>query len=319
MFWRAIVVLGGLSFVTGGCNVLNEARCASVDLGDADRNVSYECLPANQGDMSASQAEWLMFLGGAMVVIAAWPLIRAIFFNHVAARVDRDEYVARHPGSSSAHYHHAVSGQHTETGAGAPLNGSARDPLAASLAAVLRHVASQDPDRSSVESPGWSLAELMLVAASNDTITQVQAHQMLETASYGDLDPSILDEKIKRLLLKSALEVAFADGSVSLGERASLGRVIQDLWGHSHHTAQQIVSELISTVTAAGDDPERQAALTVMGLSEDATAAEIRSAYLALVSEHHPDRAAPANRAQATDRTAQINGAYGYLIAPAGA
>ena len=181
------------------------------------------------------------------------------------------------------------------------------------------HVASQGTNRSSVESPGWSLAKLILVAASNDTITQVQAHQMLETASYGDLDPSILDEEIKRILVRSALEVAFADGSVSLGERAALARVIQDLWGHPHHAAQQMVSELISDISTAGDDPERQAALTVMGLSEDATAAEIRSAYLALVSEHHPDRAAPANRAQATNRTAQINAAYGYLTAPAGA
>ena len=124
MFWRVVVVLGGLSFVAGGCNVLSEARCASVDFGGAGRNVSYECLPGNQGEMSASQAGWLMLLGGAaMVMVAAWPLIRTMCSNLVAVRVDLDEYVvghygssSAHYGSSSAHYHHAVSGQHKNAG-----------------------------------------------------------------------------------------------------------------------------------------------------------------------------------------------------------
>ena len=89
--------------------------------------------------------------------------------------------------------------------------------------------------------------------------------------------------------------------------------VIRDLWGHSEEAARLTFATLISVLTS-DHDPKKTAALQTLGLSDAATTADIREAYLALVRQHHPDLASPDDRADATAKTAEINAAYDYLL-----
>lgn len=57
-------------------------------------------------------------------------------------------------------------------------------------------------------------------------------------------------------------------------------------------------------------------AYRVLKVSPDATQAELKSAHRALVREHHPDRAAPAQRAAADRVLRDINVAYGLVRDP---
>jgi DnaJ-domain-containing protein 1 len=64
---------------------------------------------------------------------------------------------------------------------------------------------------------------------------------------------------------------------------------------------------------ASGDDP-----YVVLGVSPEASAAEIRRAYQERIHAYHPDRvasAAPELRQLAEERTKQLNAAYAKLAA----
>jgi hypothetical protein len=60
---------------------------------------------------------------------------------------------------------------------------------------------------------------------------------------------------------------------------------------------------------------ERRAALTVLGLSDDATAADITQAYRRLAKVTHPDTAGPTDR-DAARRFSALTDAYRSLTAP---
>lgn len=55
----------------------------------------------------------------------------------------------------------------------------------------------------------------------------------------------------------------------------------------------------------------------ILGVSREATPAEIKKAYRRLAREHHPDRATEARRASAEERIKEINEAYEVLKDPA--
>ncbi|MEZ0470882.1 J domain-containing protein [Luteimonas salinilitoris] len=64
--------------------------------------------------------------------------------------------------------------------------------------------------------------------------------------------------------------------------------------------------------------PRRAAPYRVLGVSDDASQAEIDQAYRRLMAQHHPDRlsgAAPELRAQAEKKAQEINGAYDRIKA----
>ncbi|MBD3365916.1 DnaJ domain-containing protein [candidate division WWE3 bacterium] len=54
----------------------------------------------------------------------------------------------------------------------------------------------------------------------------------------------------------------------------------------------------------------------ILGVSKDASAAEIKKAYKKLAKEHHPDMVDPADKAQAEKRFKEINEAYQVLSDP---
>ena len=77
-------------------------------------------------------------------------------------------------------------------------------------------------------------------------------------------------------------EIAKADGSVATTEVAALRELIAHL-GLAPNLAEQLLSLGGTTL---------EEAYRVLGLTPDATDAEVRSAYRKLVVEHHPDRVA---------------------------
>ena len=54
----------------------------------------------------------------------------------------------------------------------------------------------------------------------------------------------------------------------------------------------------------------------MLGVARTATQAELKAAHRALVRRHHPDLAAPEERAAATRRVQEINVAYGFVHDP---
>ena len=299
MFWRVIAALCSLTFLFGGCGILLDDNCASVDFGGSGRSRTYTCYRyEHQGEMSASAAGGLMLLGGvALMTLAAWPLIRLARRNRRARRLGLDDlYVPPAPGYSPP----------TSQGRAGDADGLI---VAMSIAAVLRHVAVQE----GVGSAGWEHAKRLIVVASDSSLSMIDAEHMLLSARYHDLEPSYLPEELKWVLVRSTLEIAIADGVLTDDEEAAIVSVIRDLWGQSEEVARLTFVTLID-VLSSDHDPKKAAALETLGLGDDATTADIREAYLALVRQHHPDLASPDARTDATAKTAEINAAYEYLI-----
>ena len=244
--------------------------------------------------MSAPAAGGLMLLGGAaLMTLAAWPLIRAARQN----RLER-------------HAFGTYGGRHSEPTHHLDPEAVVRGALVSmSIAAVLKYVAVQE----GVGSTGWEHAKRILVVASDGALSPDGAHRALMTAQYSDLAPNALPEELKWVLVRATLEIAIADGVLTDDEEAAIVRVIRDLWGHSEEAARLTFATLISVLTS-DHDPKKAAALQTLGLSDEATTADIREAYLALVRQHHPDLASPDDRDDATAKTAEINAAYDYLL-----
>ncbi len=92
----------------------------------------------------------------------------------------------------------------------------------------------------------------------------------------------------------------------------------------SEADVRQLEALLRATATgprAAGVEPERNRladAYTALGVSPDATAAEIKRAYRKLISQNHPDKLAARGlpesmRAVAEERSREINSAYDLI------
>ena len=221
----------------------------------------------------------------------------------------RDEKQAY--GAHGSHYQYSAP-RHPHSGPTHHLDAEAATKSASaakSIAAVLRHVAVQE----GVGSTGWEHAKRILVVASDGALSLDSAHLALMTARYSDLAPDSLPEELKRVLIRATLEIAIADGVLTDDEEAAIVRVIGDLGSYSELAARHMLATL-RDVLSSDHDPKKTAALQTLGLSDDATTADIREAYLALVRQHHPDLASPAERAEATAKAAEINAAYDYLM-----
>ena len=80
MFWRVLLVIGGLTFLTNGCQVLGDENCNSVDIGGNRRAMSYECHRSpNTGEFSGSTAGGLgVAIGSGMILLAVWPFVSGV-------------------------------------------------------------------------------------------------------------------------------------------------------------------------------------------------------------------------------------------------
>lgn len=115
-------------------------------------------------------------------------------------------------------------------------------------------------------------------------------------------------------LLDALFFIAQADGEVHPNERAYLETVAK-IFGFSEAEWSQFETRTM------GPNPDNP--YTVLGVSPDATDAEIKAAYRALVRETHPDRmiaegVPPDLIAVATRRAADINAAYDTIKAARG-
>ena len=299
---------GGLAIVDGmeAANASDFAvRAVAQGIQGSNRDSSFH---AEFADRLRAEAAWVRL---ALLIRTACPddddaknkLMRKLMLrygdDHKAAgdRLSEDLFMDRLIVDDSEPTHHL--------GAEAMEGAS----VVKSIAAVLRHVAMQEGTRS----PGWEHAKRLLVVASNGALSLDRAHFELTMAHYSDLDPDCLPEELKRVLIRATLEIAIADGVITDEEKTRIVRVIRKLWGCSDLVARHMLATIIDALLS-DHDPEKTAALQTLGLSDDATTADIREAYLALVRQHHPDLASPAERADATARAAEINAAYEYLM-----
>jgi hypothetical protein len=80
VFWRVLIVIGGLTFLINGCQILGNEDCNSVDLGGTHRVISYSCLRSpNAGEMSGGAAGGLgVAIGLGMILLATWPAIQNV-------------------------------------------------------------------------------------------------------------------------------------------------------------------------------------------------------------------------------------------------
>jgi DnaJ like chaperone protein len=128
-----------------------------------------------------------------------------------------------------------------------------------------------------------------------------------------------------QLFLQLQTMAVAADGHVHPAEHAMLVRIATRL-GLSEQDVAQLESLLRAATGgaaggAAGAPPSRDRlsdAYTALGVSPDATTAEIKRAYRKLISQNHPDKLAARGlpesmRAVAEERSRELNAAYDLL------
>jgi DnaJ like chaperone protein len=113
--------------------------------------------------------------------------------------------------------------------------------------------------------------------------------------------PAVLEE-----LLLALAAIAHADGTIHEAERRYLHDVAR-IFGFGPERVQRILSTI---APETGSDPYK-----VLGVARDASETAIKSAYRALMREHHPDRLTAQGMPQemvelATKETQAINAAY---------
>ena len=110
-------------------------------------------------------------------------------------------------------------------------------------------------------------------------------------------------------LLNALFHIAKADGQYHPDERAYI-RTVSDIFGFDEATFGRIEAEHV-----VGDKADPY---TVLGVSRDATDAQIKAAYRRLIRENHPDKLVAQGMPQefidmANEKLAKINAAYDKL------
>lgn len=216
------------------------------------------------------------------------------------------------------------------------------DPVGLSLLFLMAWVSASDGSVSEDET-----AEMSRIIGTGP----LQAHipLLVEMARRGDLPAleaasRIVQDKVppdrRRLFLQLVIQIALADGVVRTTESHVL-RFVCDLLGLPAGELSAVFQELTGKPFPSPGDPSRAVwwsrtepairrqpdaslarlrALAALGLGEEATLVEIRSAYRRLAAVHHPDRFAALGEAAvraATESFRRITDAYERLTANA--
>jgi DnaJ like chaperone protein len=117
-------------------------------------------------------------------------------------------------------------------------------------------------------------------------------------------------------LLSTLITMAFADGKLDNIEHEELKRMSVQLGFREDEFRREL--ERFGAIPAAQNSLSREAAFVVLGLSPNATAAEIKSAYRKLISQYHPDKLEGAGvRGDALKgaqlKAKEVRAAYEYL------
>ena len=160
-------------------------------------------------------------------------------------------------------------------------------------------------------SPEWNRARDALVALGDGLLTPSQAEGLLDSASSSNFVVDMFARDDRLVLLRIAIDVAFADGRVSPAEKTALEGLAVRL-GFDKQRVQILINLLKGQAGDRTDD--LQPAYRTLGVKPGAPVGEIRAAYKKLMRQHHPDLAAPEDRAEATRKTAKINAAYDLVM-----
>ncbi len=112
-----------------------------------------------------------------------------------------------------------------------------------------------------------------------------------------------------RIFLEIQIQAAAADGRIDPAERRILERIVQ-LLGFSPSVLEELLQlDPHAPHEALADDYQ------VLGISENASEAQIKKAYRRLMNQHHPDKLIAKGMPEemirvATDRTQKIRSAY---------
>ncbi len=118
-----------------------------------------------------------------------------------------------------------------------------------------------------------------------------------------------------RTLLEAMVRVAVATGAVSVATREVLHEI-----AHALGAPPEAVARLLEGAPApSSDHADLQEARLLLGVPPDADPDTVKRAWRRQVQAHHPDRAAPEDRADATRTTARLNAAYRALVEAGGA
>ena len=126
---------------------------------------------------------------------------------------------------------------------------------------------------------------------------------------------------LMRVFLEIQLQAAYADGVLSDGERELLVHVFERLgFSEDEFDHLEAVVRGASTFSGAGGggkDPKQRLreAYEVLGVSEEASDAEVKKAYRRLMAQHHPDKLVAKGLPQemmdvAKEKTQEIRAAY---------
>ena len=183
-------------------------------------------------------------------------------------------------------------------------------------AAFLRAAAAILVRVAKVEGPGspeWLVARLFLLQLADGALTAYGADALMHSATTDTIDGRRFPQEDRLVLLRTAVEIAAANGQVSSSERLALLDLADDL-GVPRPTLDVLIELVIEGLGQDRESSQLAEAYTTLGVQRGASIGEIRSAYRRLMKEHHPDKAAPSARKQATEKAAEINAAYDVLL-----
>ena len=183
---------------------------------------------------------------------------------------------------------------------------TAQKNLLSAAASVLKTIAAVE----GTASAEWEYARAALIALSDQTLTNQTADQLLSEAQpFTATSRNQFDEEQRLVLLRIAIDIATADGTISSDEETALINL-----GKNLGFDETLIKSLIQRLRGGSTDNEVAEARKVIGVTPEATIGEIRSAYKKLMLKHHPDRVEAKERAEATRISADINAAYDLLI-----
>lgn len=183
-------------------------------------------------------------------------------------------------------------------------------------AAFLRTAAAILVRVAKVEGPGspeWWVAQQFLLHLADGALTESGADALMRSTATDTIDGRRFSQEDRLVLLRTAVEIAAANGEVSSSERLALLDLADDL-EVPRPALDVLIGLVIEGLGPDRDSSELAEAYTTLGVQRGASIGEIRSAYRRLMKEHHPDKAAPSARKQATEQAAKINAAYDVLL-----
>ena len=182
------------------------------------------------------------------------------------------------------------------------------DTTIRTIAAVLKIAANV----SGPHSPEWEKAQALLIEFSEGLMKPAKAQKLLLEVDQNDIRANTVEKDTAHFLLHQAVQITIADGHITDAEKQALYDIASRLGVDSSYVDIHI-SNLTGGI-AGTINQEYLKACEILGVTPDTPTTEVRTRYKRLMKEHHPDRASPEQRSDATRKSAEINAAYDFII-----